>query len=654
MSQHSRRSSVSSQGRTRRDSAAGLSRLTSMTRRDSSTSVGTGRLGMLASALALRRKVSSVLAVKESKAKDYWKKLRFWMHIIYVLARIVKTLTRTAIKDPASPFYSPEDDLHDLTPSSVDKDHYMFFDPSFFKANRQMRMSQEAVRILTKPPADRSAAEIQFIITSFRGISTIAELPVRMQKNLARFGYFECYEAKRMILKQGRKPMAFYFILYGKVVEAVKDDETGLAKIVCHMQRGESFGELAIINHSVRCSSVLTQSYTELLAIPDSDYQRIYMIGNSSKSTNDPDLHQFLSSLAFLRGWPVEKVTDDADPHNVTFGYFKRKAVVVKDSNVCDWLIVVKSGAVSVLKRLAKVKATVSRRTGQYKRTTSTSRYLSFLGHAKDYARWLHYHSISLPPPLSVTDNEDGCDVSEDKSDELCLEGVGRDYKEEEENEEFNHCDDMAIQAVSRAMRPHTGHVGNQTDIRTRLRKAWSAKDGGSRAARMSRTGNFKTVKIKFDMETAAVNTNDQRTLADNRSCTDNSDSRSSAREVRGLAAAAAEVNPQFVLVHTLTKGDVFGLSSLVFLDQPSLCLVSNGAECLLIKKRFYLDNCPPDLMRRLKVEVSPYPSEKKLQQDLVDRVNWDIYKSVVRRQVTGHKQLKVPTLRFPATLAKC
>ncbi|PVD25191.1 hypothetical protein C0Q70_15689 [Pomacea canaliculata] len=271
MSQHSRRSSVSSQGRTRRDSAAGLSRLTSMTRRDSSTSVGTGRLGMLASALALRRKVSSVLAVKESKAKvnSFFRGLADGpaisheqtglleettlldahylrlsedsentdphRHVSDVLATSgvgdvhdVGVLNGVHPKDPASPFYSPEDDLHDLTPSSVDKDHYMFFDPSFFKANRQ-------------------------IITSFRGISTIAELPVRMQKNLARF-----------------------------VVEAVKDDETGLAKIVCHMQRGESFGELAIINHSVRCSSVLTQSYTELLAIPDSVSGKKVKVRNDS------------------------------------------------------------------------------------------------------------------------------------------------------------------------------------------------------------------------------------------------------------------------------------------------------------------------------------------------------------------------------------
>lgn len=42
------------------------------------------------------------------------------------------------------------------------------------------------------------------------------------------------------------------------------------------------FQELAIINHSVRCSSVLTQSYTELLAIPDSVSGKKVKVRNDS------------------------------------------------------------------------------------------------------------------------------------------------------------------------------------------------------------------------------------------------------------------------------------------------------------------------------------------------------------------------------------
>ena len=49
----------------------------------------------------------------------------------------------------------------------------------------------------------------------------------------------------------------------------------------------------------------------------------------------------------------------------------------------------------------------------------------------------------------------------------------------------------------------------------------------------------------------------------------------------------------------------VQGLAPLVLPDQPSLCLVSNGAECMLVDRRFYLAHCPPHLARRLQTQVS-------------------------------------------------
>ena len=47
------------------------------------------------------------------------------------------------------------------------------------------------------------------------------------------------------------------------------------------------------------------------------------------------------------------------------------------------------------------------------------------------------------------------------------------------------------------------------------------------------------------------------------------------------------------------------GLAPLVFPDQPGMCLVSNGAECVLIEKKLYEAHCPKHLSQRLKTEVS-------------------------------------------------
>lgn len=46
------------------------------------------------------------------------------------------------------------------------------------------------------------------------------------------------------------------------------------------------------------------------------------------------------------------------------------------------------------------------------------------------------------------------------------------------------------------------------------------------------------------------------------------------------------------------------GLSDMVFPHQPTLTLVSNGAECLLVGKKLLLDHATPDFLARLQEAV--------------------------------------------------
>uniref|UniRef100_A0A1I8GIG0 Cyclic nucleotide-binding domain-containing protein n=1 Tax=Macrostomum lignano TaxID=282301 RepID=A0A1I8GIG0_9PLAT len=101
---------------------------------------------------------------------------------------------------------------------------------------------------------------------------------------------------------------------------------------------------------------------------------------------------------------------------------------------------------------------------------------------------------------------------------------------------------------------------------------------------------------------------------------------------------------PEFVHMQTLTRGAVFGLQDLFKPDQPSLCVVSNGAECLLLDKAFFLEHSPRQLLDRLRNRVTHYPSRAQLQTRLQERVNWEAYKQLlvrgaVRRQSDGGKR---------------
>ena len=42
------------------------------------------------------------------------------------------------------------------------------------------------------------------------------------------------------------------------------------------------------------------------------------------------------------------------------------------------------------------------------------------------------------------------------------------------------------------------------------------------------------------------------------------------------------------------------GLADIILGPQPSFCLISNGAECVMINKEFYKEHCPQALIRKL------------------------------------------------------
>ncbi|XP_068761592.1 uncharacterized protein [Montipora capricornis] len=88
-----------------------------------------------------------------------------------------------------------------------------------------------------------------------------------------------------------------------------------------------------------------------------------------------------------------------------------------------------------------------------------------------------------------------------------------------------------------------------------------------------------------------------------------------------------ADLHPMFVQVALLQKGDSFGVSSMIFDEQPSLSLVSNGAECIMISKKFFLAHCSDEIKRRLLITETPYPNDESLQKSLQDKVNWDAYR---------------------------
>ncbi|XP_071483428.1 uncharacterized protein [Diadema antillarum] len=99
-----------------------------------------------------------------------------------------------------------------------------------------------------------------------------------------------------------------------------------------------------------------------------------------------------------------------------------------------------------------------------------------------------------------------------------------------------------------------------------------------------------------------------------------------------------------FVQIDVLRQKDVFGLPMLcrecgfIDVDQPSLSLVSRGAECIMINKRFFLEQANQYVYRHLKEIVRPYPLGETLQEHLQLHTDWEDYKKRAVSDVLAFK----------------
>ena len=89
------------------------------------------------------------------------------------------------------------------------------------------------------------------------------------------------------------------------------------------------------------------------------------------------------------------------------------------------------------------------------------------------------------------------------------------------------------------------------------------------------------------------------------------------------------------------------GLSSLQFNEnevddtqQTSVSLVSNGAECVMLSKKFFIDHANMDTRNQLRKRVRPYPSEEALQENLQIKVDWDLYKRKLIDDMINNRSL--------------
>lgn len=426
------------------------------------------------------------------------------------------------------------------------------FDPSVFKAKREKYLSHDAKTILSMYPHERTDDQVRLVVLALnQTVDAFGEFPIKLQKSLASVGWYENFEAKRVIIRQGHMADNFYFILSGTaivtILETNKDTGEQSVRTVAFLRKGNSFGELALMRGARRSATVTCKTNVELLAVSREDFIDIFMHIEQDK---EPEHIGFLRTLDLFHGWPVEKLPYD-NPRICLFTFFRRGVLLCKNSNTSDWIYIIKTGTCRVLKDLHETRPNIPG-----------------LEHVQYSPRQSY---VKLPPLLQpkLSDPSRLHKQTTNGQKQTCrLPSITKRSPEEIESSSTQH----------------------QNQINELFEKRHKAQ---------------KREKHYHAQEDAAI-----------------SSDRSEGRENSKV----------FVQIQKLGPRGIFGLEQMVFgmIEQPTGCsLVSDGAECILINKRFFMQHLSDEVAKKIRKTIQPIPTEESLQQKLQDQTNWDAFKSM-------------------------
>ncbi|XP_071510911.1 uncharacterized protein [Diadema antillarum] len=485
-------------------------------------------------------------------------------------------------------------------PPSPQNKSGLFFDRNHYKAKKEGQLSAEVKRIMTKEVEDRTPEEINKALICLRSVlDTFCEFPIKMQEAMAKFGWYNSLEKRRVIIRQGHRAENFYLMLSGTalVTTTTIDQGTNQARVrlVNFLRLGSSFGEKELLMNESRPHTVICQDEVEVLTIDKETYVNIFMQKNDREDGGDNDLQSFMKTIEAFQDWPVEKLPKN-NPTVCMLAYFRRGAVVCRNSNQSEWIYVIKSGACDVLKQLKepRIQSPTPRLTntrGQ-KRASPTK--------APPPTRVNLRSRAKLPPIITVSEHSDV---------ESLAESVAKSAESSRGNSASKRFANAARKVFSTELYQNKPKTSNADVLEAEepisLLDSLEARSHSPRLAEVA-----TTLMASFLSDKTSEGSKDRKSV--------------------------------FVRLHRCQAGDVFGLASLFFKlsgGSPSLTLTSDGAECILISRSFFLQHLSGLARDRLVRTVPPWPPKARLQELLQEQADWETYKSHTLGDVVQFKK---------------
>lgn len=182
------------------------------------------------------------------------------------------------------------------------------FKVSDYAASKTIVITPETRRILDKARNLYTMGDLEIVTRLCTRIKSFQKYAPALKKRLIECMQYSVYGAGRVIVKQGHPAKFFYFVING-TIQVFKTEKS--AKIVlCEMNAGDSFGELAIINNVKRTASVSCKVTCEFFMIGAEDFLDVL------KATNDEDTlnkHNFFKNISIFGGMTPQNIQQVCD-----------------------------------------------------------------------------------------------------------------------------------------------------------------------------------------------------------------------------------------------------------------------------------------------------------------------------------------------------
>lgn len=120
------------------------------------------------------------------------------------------------------------------------------------------------------------AAQTQALAAALKKIKFFADIsPADLEQVIEATHLYAIDAARKTVFKKGHIGDALYIIHKG-TVEIVKPHFPSPRRPIARLGPGDAFGEMALLNHPYRLASAITDGYTELFVLVNSDFAKIF------------------------------------------------------------------------------------------------------------------------------------------------------------------------------------------------------------------------------------------------------------------------------------------------------------------------------------------------------------------------------------------